>query len=739
MTALLTAVFLLLTAVAGAAMTALLTPSLRLEERAGVAAVTGLVLSGAVCYLLSIPAGLTVASVLGGPAVVTAVALAVARISRIRPDRVWRDGWSDAVARWRRGELWSLVVSLIVLGAVLALILGRALAEDQGAIVTGYWIPDWSQHLTTVSSLTAGHNIPPQDPIFSGTTLLYPFLPDFLSAMLTTLGVGLGPALGAEQAVLCLAVCLLIITLGRRLSARLPVGLIAIAVCFIGGGLGFMGAFQDACVHHGYSADQCTLQHVVTSPVDGAEVSAGTLHDLPGIIAAQPRAYDGLLTPDAQKVFSDQQWYTPLMAWWIPQRSLVVGFASALAVLTIVLAAMEGEGRAPFTDLALAGIVAGLLPLVHVHTLFALGIAFFTLAVTRWRREWLALAAVTAIVALPRMIQLALGPHGSVSLGNQYPWLEPGWLSQAVDTSGQSHSLGWFARAFAQTLLLPFSPTFWSFWWVNLGIALPLSAAVVLAAIGRHITAVRGFAARLLAPFPAPLLRLCLAFMPVFFVANLVVFQSWDWDNTKLLVYWYLAVGYLAGALAVHLWRRWWRGVLAVALVGSMTATGALVLLRMVPWQPACGSPGAVPGHCYAQPITGPYVVVDAEDGALALRLRDETAPGAVFITSRRFNDPVPVLSGRPIVMGYDGWLWSYGIDYRDREADVATVYTGCGSTPLRECAAVLDVLRRYHVDYVEVDSQQSDPQIDTAWWASQGLPVVDHDSHIVIYDVRQP
>jgi hypothetical protein len=50
--------------------------------------------------------------------------------------------------------------------------------------------------------------------------------------------------------------------------------------------------------------------------------------------------------------------------------------------------------------------------------------------------------------------------------------------------------------------------------------------------------------------------------------------------------------------------------------------------------------------------------------------------------------------------------------------------------------------LRRYNVDYVEIDDRIGDAgvfdtQVGVTWWASQGLAVVARSDHITVYDVR--
>jgi hypothetical protein len=165
----------------------------------------------------------------------------------------------------------------------------------------------------------------------------------------------------------------------------------------------------------------------------------------------------------------------------------------------------------------------------------------------------------------------------------------------------------------------------------------------------------------------------------------------------------------------------------ALALVpATMLITGVVVILNLLPWTPAAHS------------LTGPYQIVSADERALAARLAAVTPDGAVFLTSGRPNDPVLTVAGRTAVMGYYGWVWSYGIDIGNRPADEHTMYAGCSTST----CPVLGLLHQYRVDYVEVDDRVNDPgaittNVNTAWWSQQSFPVVARSQHIVIYDVR--
>lgn len=706
--------------------------TLRFEERVLSGVVVTILLGTAVTFLLALVAGLNAATVLGGSALFAVLAAAASWPRRHRALGAWRSSWAELLSpeerRHRFGLLATTGAATLLFGLVFAHTLGTDGAGNLNAGFETVWA-DWSQHLTTTSSFAVAHNLPPQNPLFSGQGLRYPFLPDFQSATLVTLGASSAVALALPGAVLAVCVSLLIVALAVRLGAGAVAGVIAAAICFIGGGLGFTGILTDSCLHHGFAAGQCSLSGFIAHPTDMPGIVAGTLRDLPGLVAAQPRAYDGLLTPTAQQPLPNQQWYTPLFAWWLPQRSLLYGFAGALVVLTLVMAAVRSAAR-HWETFALAGLVLGLMPLIHIHTLVAMAVVLFVVAVT-WRRpEWLLLAGVTVVVAAPRMLSLLAGPHGSVGAGNLFPTVEPGWMYLGGSGSRPPLGVGSLVGAVVGFGAALVSPAYWGFWIANTGVALPVSTVVLAAVLLRRVRGVVGAAAgRVTSLFPPDLLRVGLAFLGVFAIANVVVFQSWDWDNTKLLAYWYLGAALLTGTLVVRWWRRWWRGLAAATMATTLLLTGVLVLLRLLPWTPSVDAVG------------GPYAVATADDVRVATTVAVATPRNAVFLTEGRPNDPLLTVAGRTSVMGYYGWLWSYGTDFGTRYADVRTMFEGCGSLARAQCA-VFPLLQRYGVDYVEIDDRLTSPgvvddQTDPAWWAAQDFPVVARSADITVYDVR--
>ncbi|HET9051909.1 MAG TPA: hypothetical protein VFO60_09400 [Candidatus Dormibacteraeota bacterium] len=723
-----------LTGVAGAACAGLVGVPLRLEERAAIAAVAGIVGSSLATLLLGLVAGLSEGTAVAGPAVLLLLAVVAGRVLPA-PDPVaaWNESLADMRSRLHQRETLVLLALTVIAAVGFWRLFAHALfVADDGSIKAGYatvWA-DWSLHSTLASSFARAGNLPPHDPIFSGGTLRYPFLPDFHAATLEAVGGSLEVSLAVPCAVLCTASTLLVVSLGRRLAGNLAVGILAMLLCLAGGSLGWSAVWWDACSASGHAQSDCSPGSALVHPATAIDA----FRAVPRVVAGQDRNYDNLQnSPDAQIVSSAPiQWYTPMLAWWLPQRTFVYGFGVGAAVLLLAVAGMRAPPRTRSPFLA-AGLLAGTLPLVHIHTLIALAIVLGLWALIRRRSEWLWLGGAAAVLALPRLLQVAGAGTGVAdpscpAQGTRFPTFEVGWMSQPQPDSctrpGMSDlTLSGAATAAGRLVALPFNASFWAFWLDNNGAVLVVSVVLGVAALVASATAVLGGPRRIAVAVrdtvPAELVRLCLPFLAVFLVANVVVFQTWDWDNTKILAWWYLGGSLLTGAWIVAWWRRGaWRAVVASAVLLSLVLSAGLSLTRILQQE------GAMQGG-------GPYVWASPTDIALAREVAVQTDGHAVVLTPAGDpTDAVLTLDGRPAYLGYEGWLNSYGVDTGMRPADRDAVYAGCQQDG--SACQIPRILRDHGIDLVVVPLGSP-----ARGWFSATYPAIAQSQSATVYDVR--
>ena len=522
---------------------------------------------------------------------------------------------------------WGVLAAVALVALAMGYLFTRAVEVTPDAWLAHYnntW-SDWAFHASAATGFAYGQNLPPQNPLFAGTPFRYPFAPDFASALLIAGGWGIPAALiWPSWAMTVLALSGLILW-ARRLTGGIAAGVIAVTLTLLGGGLGFLLFFGDAA-RLGLTT---ALTHIPQT------------YDRPQVGVHDPLA--------------NIQWYNPILSYYLPQRSFVFGAAIVMAVLLLLTPLLQ---LTPFFDwgptlttirrswrrwalkseavaFIVAGALAGLLPLFHIHSLVVIGLVAGCWALLFPRPAWIGFFTVMLVVAVPRLLMAVPGDPGAPP-EHQYPRWLIGWMSGT-----------------------DFPPWFWI---KNTGLFWPLLLLALLSPL-----ALNRRARLLIAPFSV-----------VFVVANLIKFQPWDWDNSKLLVFWYLASAVAVGALLLRIWRATVVGVIGASIVWlTLVAAGALSLLQFLPLQ-------------------GPaYVWFSAEDVQLAAQVRQATPAKAIFVTGEQPNNPIADLAGRSVLISYPGWLWSQGVNYSRREDDLRRIYRG-GDVALR-------LLHQYHADYLMV------------------------------------
>ena len=640
--------FIVAAAAAGFGITYLLGVAFKFEERIVFGAVLGPM---AVAVFTFVPALLvrdvTVATVVAGLVITGLMGAAGLFVGRqdVAPD------WLDARRRWTSWQPWPLVAVLVVCGAWSIHFFHQAYVYTPQGLYAGYvniW-GDWAAHLSFTSSFAYGRNFPPEFPIDPGHRLGYPFMIDFLAADLVPLGLSLTEALTATSAMLALAFPGVLYLVALRFIGGRGAAAIAVFLFLMSGGLGFI-----------YAVDR--------------------LH--PGLI---PLVNVGPATPLPTEYTLDRdinlQWLNPVLAYLVPQRSTLFGFSLTLILLLVLwLAVREELGWRPFLA---TGLVAGVLPVFHVHaygTVVALP-AFWALLARR--RQWWAFFVPAVAIGVP--ILAWMWPPDNTSICGDQPSLggyciEPGWLAFTGNSS---------------TGLLLFLPGWIWFWVWNTSLLIPLIVA------GHAL--IRWFPAR----FPT-------WFAPMWFwflVPNLVVLQPWVWDNTKFFIFWALLGSIVAG------------GVLSVMFRHSaLTAAAAGLILVVMCLSSFLDLARASDFDASAIPFT------DAGGLRVADWVRHNTSPTALFVVADEHNSPIPTLAGRRELVGYPGWLWTYGLaDYVQKGEDDKRILDGDPATP--------QLVKQYGVDYVMIGPQEIPRGASRAYWDEHGMKVYD-DGVYTVYRV---
>ncbi|MBO0724604.1 MAG: hypothetical protein J2P52_03310 [Blastocatellia bacterium] len=476
-------------------------------------------------------------------------------------------------------------------------------------------------HFSVITSFAYGENLPPQNPILAGMKFTYPFLIDFLTAFFIRCGADWRSAFFVENIALALGLVRLIEALTRKIFSNIAAGRIAPVIFLFNGGLGFInflyefGAQSDAL-----SSFLWRLPKTYTMNAELALASSNTP-------LRWGNVFTTLLIPQRSMLFGLPFVAMIIALWWMAFEEKLDRVTEGQRDREIVREGDRATKRRSSDPsllpsippplrrryLLAAGILAGLLPMLHSHGFFSVMIASAPMLLLFRSMDWAAFFVPVAALAAPQAWYLS----GSQVRNELFKPLDKWW------EAGDSNPL--------------------LFWAVNAGIFILLLIAALLI---RKITSSRQ------ALFYLP-------FTLWFFVPNFVSLAPWTWDNIKVLVYWSLASAPFVAATLAYLFTRRLivARVLAAALMVGLTLSGALDVTRAL------------------SPAENVEVFGKAELEVAAL-LREKTRPRALILHAPIHNSVV-ALSGRQSVMGYPGHLWTHGLNYAPRELDVKTIYKG--------------------------------------------------------------
>lgn len=617
--------------------------------------------------------------------VACAVALAAAWLWLPTFRHVRRNGLPLARHLWR-AQYACLALVLILFAPLYANLFSTHMMEPgaSGVYSGGSAWYDLSFHTAITTSFLHGQNFPPVYTPFPPAPLLYPFLPDFQTAILVALGMSLRAALVVTSVPLALAITGLFYSFARRVA---PAVLTA---------TGSESVAPRSRTRDSATADPATLTSFATPHVAAALSTVLFLlngglgfvyffEDWRGSKKSLWEFWSSLEINYANMGGRQIQWTNIVVDMMVPQRTSLFGLPVALMTFTLFAVVWrewserEEEKRRSGSEknrgggghvwdgwrlLLPAGVLAGLLPLFHTHTYLAVGLLSGFLFLLRPRRAWLAFWTPAVLLALPHFLNVAghVASHGFVRF-------QPGWRGH--------NEANWLV-----------------YWLRNVG----LPTVLIVAALWRA---------------PREWRKFYFAFVCLLAFSLLVVVSPNDYDNIKLMFYWHAATSTFVAAWLVRLTRvrrgRFFASALAIVLALICIASGLLAVRHE---------------------SASSKLLFSHEELAAARFAREQTAPRSLFLTAPAIHQPVLALAGRAVVRGDTAWLWSHGYDFALREADVRAIYAGSD-----EALALLDY---YGVDYVYLGAREKEMLRADQNFFARNFPVAHGSDTLTIYDARR-
>ncbi len=316
------------------------------------------------------------------------------------------------------------------------------------------------------------------------------------------------------------------------------------------------------------------------------------------------------------------------------QRAALTGFVAGALIILIsytLYVDRDYDGKAAKKTLLAVGVLAGLLPLFHTYTYACVMISMVFLFILYQEKRWHYFMIPAIGLALPQALYIA-GQGASSMIRVQ---------------------LGWMAGSLTD---IP------GFWVMNMGLELFLLIAGLLIVSTKKA-------------------RFYLPYLAIFIVANIIVFQTWDYDNHKMFSFWLMPSSLFMAAALLYVYDIRSIGKPLFAIIFTLTIlTGALVAFFT---------------------ISQPYVEFSKNDIYVADWVKENTPGNAVFLTGDAPTHPVIALAGRLSYLGYYPWMYTHGVNTDDRVQTVRSIYNA------ENMHTMIQLLRENNISYVHLGPQE--------------------------------
>ncbi|MBQ3847849.1 MAG: hypothetical protein II748_03235 [Clostridia bacterium] len=493
----------------------------------------------------------------------------------------------------------------------------HTLTEVDGAYYTGQCTyGDMNMHLGFITSIAEQGMFPPEYSILPGAALNYPFLCDTVSSSVYLFGASLRVAYMLPMFFAFAQVFLGFWFLASSVLKKTSKTAVAFTLFFLNGGFGLI-YFLD----HVTKEDKSNFTRIFTA-----------FYNTPTNLVNSGKSYSNI------------RWTNAMVDMMLPQRATLFGWMALFAALWLLYnAVFEKKGLKYYL---LAGIVAGLMPMIHTHSYFATGLIaicwiIYSCVRDRFGKQtvfgWLSFGIPALALSLLQIIKWTFNAVGESFVRYHYDWCNttdnPIW-----------------------------------FWVKNIGLVLLILPAAFISVDKKKKAMYTGA-------------------MLIFLIAEFFVFQPNDYDNNKLFLVWYIFTAIIVADFMIECYRKLkgLKGRVAIAIVVMLICTNAagFTIAREV-----------VSGY---RPYS--YQLYSADMVDACDWIKDNTEPDSLFLCNNNHNNAVSSLSGRNIFCGAGTFLYFHGVGYSEREAELKKIFANVSKFD--------EAVSEYGIDYVYISSYE--------------------------------
>ncbi|HOL90496.1 MAG TPA: hypothetical protein PK130_01910, partial [Candidatus Pacearchaeota archaeon] len=509
-----------------------------------------------------------------------------------------------------KNKKWSLkenfyLIFLLIFILVYSYILFNFLSSDENNDLLAFYPMAWGDnafHISLIQYFKNNNNFNLNHPLINGYKLSYHFMIDFISAVFYRLNNNLLFSFRLPMFLFSLISVLLLFRFSSNILKSKNWALISIILIFLGSGMGFLLFFNES--------KEIIQSQGIASFFDFLMSSEQTYTQIENLNGS---------------VLNNIQWIVPLISFFTHQRSFSLGFCLFLIILLSIYYYGKDYNFWRF------GLIAGLLPFSHVHTFFSLFIIMSVLLFLNFKniKEWLKFATFTFLVSFPQLIYLKNLKNFSIKLNF-------GWTFC-------SHNNSWF---FCDDLNKNLIDVFF-YWFKNFGIVFLVWLLFIILFLLTFI-----FKKNKIKSFfkGKNNLGFFVASIFLFIIPNLFLFQPWNFDNNKILFYWwFLSIIFIILPLFQSLWNLSFSfKFLIIILLIFSTFSGFIDVSKII----------------ILRDRSFYYADKNKENEKAVNWIKNFTEDNALFLTSSDIDAPPIFMAGRRIYLGYEGWIFSEGLDY---------------------------------------------------------------------------